>query len=207
MLRKTSQLALLRIQILGEEGIFEFQCYEITELITFELHRCAFKHNHVFSTKMIWKVLFNLVHIVKSQIAADLQKAKHGAIMHDRWSKFGTHYVTIFGQYNRTVMQNTGRMQKTVLVPASTLLAIQPMAGISENEETDTDGNIENESSNDDEEENEEATNQNEEATLFTAEVHAEFFTNVMKSYSVDIKDWALYQVKLHFFFAFMLCN
>ena len=182
--------------------------YEITELITFQRHRCAFKHNHVFSAKMIRKVLFNLVHIVESQIAADLQKAKRGAIMHDGWSKFGTHYVAIFGQYNRTVMQNTGKMQKTVLVPASALLAMRPMAGISEKEETDTDLNSDNDSSDDDEEENEEgtnrnqeATNQNQEATTFTAEVHAEFFTDVMKSYNVDIKDWAVCQVKLHFIF------
>ena len=152
---------------------------------------------------MIRKVLFNLVHIVESHIAADLQKAKRGAIMHDGWSKFGTHYVAIFGQYNRTVIQNTGKIQKTVLVPASALLAMRPMAGISEKEETDTDENIENDSSDDDEEGNQEATNQ--EATTFTAEVHAEFFTDVMKSYNVDIKDWVVCQVKLCFIL-FMSC-
>ena len=151
---------------------------------------------------MIRKVLFNLVHIVESHIAAGLQKAKRGAIMHDGWSKFGTHYVAIFGQYNRTVMQNTGKMQKTVLVPASALLAMRPMAGISEKEETGADLNSDNDSSDDDEEGNEEGTNQNQEqqeATTFTAEVHAEFFTDVMKSYNVDIKDWVVCQVKLHF--------
>ena len=105
-------------------------------------------------------------------------------------------------------MQNTGKMQKTVLVPASALLAIRPMAGISEKEETNTDLNSGNDSSDDNEEGNEEGTNQNQEqqeATTFTAEVHAEFFTDVMKSYNVDIKDWAVCQVKLCFIL-FMSC-
>ena len=140
---------------------------------------------------MIRKVLFNLVRIVESAIAEDIKKAKHGAIMHDGWSKFGTHYVALFAQYNRTVIQNTGKIRKTVLMPASALLAMRPMAGLSEKEEKGRDN--ENDSSDDNEEE------VNQEATTFTAEVHAEFFRDVMKSYDVELKDWALCQVKLHF--------
>ena len=111
--------------------------------------------------------------------------------MHDGWSKFGTHYVALFAQYNRTVIQNTGKIRKTVLMPASALLAMRPMAGLSEKEEKGRDD--ENDSSDDNEEE------VNQEATTFTAEVHAEFFRDVMKSYDVELKDWALCQVKLHF--------
>ena len=81
---------------------------------------------------MIRKVLFHLVRIVESNISKDLEIAKQGAIMHDGWSKSGTHYVSLFAQYNRTVMQNTGKIRRTVLVPASVLLAMRPMAGISE---------------------------------------------------------------------------
>ena len=81
---------------------------------------------------MIRKVLFHLVRIVESNISKDLEIAKQGAIMHDGWSKFGTHYVSLFAQYNRTVIQNTGKIRRTVLVPASVFLAMRPMAGISD---------------------------------------------------------------------------
>ena len=111
--------------------------------------------------------------------------------MHDGWSKFGTHYVALFAQYNRTVIQNTGKIRKTVLMPASALLAMRPMAGLSEKEEKDRDDNMENDSSDDNEEEE-----VNQEATTFTAEVHAKFFRDVMKSYNVELKGWALCQVK-----------
>ena len=73
-------------------------------------------------------------------------------------------------------------------MPASALLAMQPMAGLSKKEEKGRDN--ENDSSDDNEEE------VNQEATTFTAEVHAEFFRDIMKSYNVELKDWALCQVK-----------
>ena len=73
---------------------------------------------------------------------------------------------------------------------------MRPMAGLSKKEEKDRDDNMENDSSDDNEEEE-----VNQEATTFTAEVHAKFFRDVMKSYDVELKDWALCQVKLHFIF------
>ena len=128
-----------------------------------------------------------------------MQIAKHGAIMHDGWSKFGTHYTSLFVQYNRTVIQNTGKLKKPVLVPTSALLAMRPMPGIIEKEgkETDEDEDEDNESSEDEEQGNANVEQVIGDATTFTAEVHAEFFRNVMKKYKVTLEEWALCQVKL----------
>ena len=147
---------------------------------------------------MIRRVLFHLAAIVEDTISEEMQKAKHGSIMHDGWSKFGTHYTSLFVQYNRTVIQNTGKLQKAVLVPTSALLAMRPMPGIVEKEDKESDeGDDEDNESSEDEEEG--AANVEQmmgDATTFTAEVHAEFFRNVMKKYKVTLEEWALCQVK-----------
>ena len=148
---------------------------------------------------MIRKVLFHLVRIVESNISKDLEIAKQGAIMHDGWSKSGTHYVSLFAQYNRTVMQNTGKIRRTVLVPASVLLAMRPMAGILDKNNEDLDDDLDSNSSEDEEEEVKQQ-HVPEEATTFTAEVHAEFFKDVMKKYNVVLEDWAVCQVSILIF-------
>ena len=67
------------------------------------MYRCAFKHENVFSNKLVKEVLFNLVGIVEDKIKEEMKVAGYGSIMHDGWSKFGTHYVGIFAQYNNAV--------------------------------------------------------------------------------------------------------
>jgi len=47
---------------------------------------------------MITKVLYNLVEIVENVIKKEMKEAGYGAIMHDGWTKFTTHYVGIFAQ-------------------------------------------------------------------------------------------------------------
>ena len=95
--------------------------------------------------------------MVEEVIAKEMKVAGYGAIMHDGWSKFGTHYVAIFAQYNRQTTQHVGKMKKAVLTPTSVLLAVRPMLNITIDE--------------DKKEKEEEA----EDATSFTAEVHAKF--------------------------------
>lgn len=147
------------------------------------------------------KVLFHLATIVEETISQEMQIAKHGSIMHDGWSKFGTHYTSLFVQYNRTVIQNTGKLKKAVLVPTSALLAMRPMPGIVEKERKETDeGEDEDNESSEDEEQGNVNVDQDQvigDATTFTAEVHAEFFRNVMKKYKVRLEEWALCQVEL----------
>ena len=59
---------------------------------------------------MITKVFYNLVEIVEDVIKKEMKEAGYGAIMHDGWTKFATHYVGIFAQYNRTVSGNFGKV-------------------------------------------------------------------------------------------------
>ena len=49
---------------------------------------------------MVQKVLFYLAAIVEDTISEEMQKVKHGSVMHNGWSKFGTHYTALFVQYN-----------------------------------------------------------------------------------------------------------
>ena len=45
------------------------------------MYRCAFKHDHVFSHKMIKKVVFNLVGIVEDAIKEEMKIAGYGSII------------------------------------------------------------------------------------------------------------------------------
>ena len=71
--------------------------------------RLAFKHDHKFIQKMVQKIIFNLVPMVKDSIAAEMKEAGCGALIHDGWSKFGTHYVGLFAQYNRKLIRILAR--------------------------------------------------------------------------------------------------
>ena len=160
-------------------------------LTTFDLflvdYRCAFKHTNIFSKKMVQKVLFNCKELVEEMIAVELKQAEYGSLMHDGWSKFGTHYVGLFAQYNRRVPQNIGKVKSTTLMPTNVLLAMRPMCGVAEEEDND-DKSCGKEIRN-------ERRGMDEEATEFTAEVHENFFREVLKSYGVILEDWAVCQV------------
>ena len=137
---------------------------------------------------MVQKVLFNLKELVEETITGELKEAQYGALMHDGWSKFGTHYVGLFVQYNQRVPQNIGKVKSTTLVPTNVLLAMRPMCGIAEEEDDDN-------GSEKDKFDERERTGMDEEATTFTAEVHENFFREVLKSYGIVLEDWAVCQV------------
>ena len=83
---------------------------------------------------------------------------------------------------------------------------MRPMPRILEKEEKGSDGEKDNELSEPSDDEQEEEVNQewvSDHATTFTAEVHAEFFRNVMKKYKVILEEWAFCQVKFIFALSF----
>ena len=75
-----------------------------------------------------------------------------------------------------------------MLMPTNVLLAMRPMCGVAEEEEEGSGSDNDNE-----------VKGLDEEATNFTAEVHANFFREVMKSYGVTLEDWAVCQVSFLF--------
>ena len=161
------------------------------------MYRCAFKHENVFSNKLVKEVLFNLVGVVEDTIKEEMKLAGYGAIMHDGWSKFGTHYVGIFAQYNNAVSCYIGKIKSTRLQPTNVLLAMRPMCGVPE-EGVKSDVDVLDSSDDEDEED------KTEYATTFTAEVHANFFKKTMEEYEQELHEWALCQVSFsiveHFF-------
>ena len=116
-------------------------------------------------------------------IKMELKLTDYVGLMHDGWSKFGTHYVGLFAQYNRTVTQNIGKVKSSMLMPTNVLLATRPMCGVSEEEGGGTGS---------DSDKCNKLTGLDEEATNFTEEVHANFFCEVMKSYGITLEDWAV---------------
>ena len=149
-------------------------------------YRVAFKHQHKFSSKLIRDVLFNLVPMVEEAITKEMKSAELGAIMHDGWSKFGTHYVALFAQYNRRSTTFIGKVKKVTINPASVLLAVRPMLNVPVTDE----GKDESETEEDDEREEDEATG-------FTLEVHVKFFKDVFDSYDISLDEWAVCQVSM----------
>ena len=158
------------------------------------LFRLAFKHNHSFSKKMIKKIIFNLVPMVEDLIAGEMSEAGVGAIMHDGWSQFGTHYVALLAQYNRNIKQRIGKTSTTATMTANVLLAIRPMGAVSSLEDDQDDELPELEKLSEMEEDQDE---DDEIATTFTVEVHANFFKEVFKKYGLDVEKWAVCQVRV----------
>ena len=149
-------------------------------------YRVAFKHQHKFSSKLIRDVLFNLVPMVEEAITKEMKCAELGAIMHDGWSKFGTHYVALFAQYNCRTTTFIGKVKKVTINPASVLLAVRPMLNVPVTDE----GKDESETEEDEEREEDEATS-------FTSEVHVKFFKDVFDSYGISLDEWAVCQVSM----------
>ena len=144
---------------------------------------------------MITKVFYNLVEIVEDVIKKEMKEAGYGAIMHDGWTKFATHYVGIFAQYNRTVSGNFGKVKSTTVVQTNVLLAMRPMCAIPDQKEEEDGSGSDTDTNKEDVEE---------EATTFTAEVHANFFREVMRSYDINLEDWAICQVSLFFIISYI---
>ena len=122
---------------------------------------------------MIKKIIFNLVPMVEDLIAGEMSQAGVGAIMHDGWSQFGTHYVAILAQYNRNIKQRIGKTSTTAVMTANVLLAIRPMGTVSSLEDDQDDELPELKKLSEMEEDQDE---DDEIATTFTSEVHANFF-------------------------------
>lgn len=124
------------------------------------LYRKFSKHDVEISSKTIKEVLFKLVELVEPKIAAELQAAGCGALMHDAWTKFSTHYMAFFACYMRKVKVKKHGDWVFEEQPECTLLSVAPMASFtSDGESTD------------------------DEAANFTAKTMKHHITNIAKDY------------------------
>ncbi len=56
-------------------------------------------HNNKFSIKTVSSMLLGMTLSVEKVIAAEMQSAGYGSIIHDGWTKFWVHYFGIFATY------------------------------------------------------------------------------------------------------------
>ena len=106
--------------------------------------------------------------MVESAIQKEMKEVGYGAIMHDGQSQFGTHYVAIFGQYNKEIIQRIGKDSNTTKVPTTALLAMRPMMNVLLEDKDNDNKQIDSEE-------------EEEEATEFTQDVHANFLGDLQK--------------------------
>lgn len=137
------------------------------------------------SKKTIREVIFVMVELVEKAIAEELSKTSCGAIMHDGWSRGGTHYVGLFGCYIRLYTVREHNTEVTKEEPVCTLLAVSPMAKVEERA-------AEGEDSEDEVAESEDGQDVTmAETAVFNAEAHKNFFETTFKDcYGIDLKKW-----------------
>ena len=148
------------------------------------------KHDEVFSRKMVKETMFTLVEIVEKLIADEMKEAGYGAIMHDGWSKFSSHYTALFA-FNVLPKKQTIGGQVTMLYEVYlSLLSLSPLCSVVDNDDDDQNGNT-GESSDD-----ENCTDDMKEAVNFTAEKHAEHFKHTFDTYyNVVLTVWTVCQI------------
>ena len=84
----------------------------------------GFKHK--ISIGVVRTIIFKMTELVEEKIVAELKTTTCGAIMHDRWSRYGVHYLCYFACYILDIH------------PKSRLISLAPMANKEANEDTET---------------------------------------------------------------------
>ena len=129
-----------------------------------------------FGVKKVKEVIHHLVEIVQEKIAKELKEVKRFSILHDGWSKGGTHYVGLFICYNMSSKVIVKGQSFERVFPVIRLLACSPLPGIAD-EDDEIFMNMS----------DEEKAQYLVEARTFTAEVHANFIVETFNThYEID---------------------
>lgn len=151
------------------------------------LYRKNLKHQHRFSIKTVRDVILAMTAGVEKILAAEMQQAGRGSIVHDGWTKRGVHYLGLFATYQATRLVHADGMMTKVTAPVISLLSVSPLHDNSaiddsdeEDEEHDIDGN------------DDDSRTDVQEAVEFTAQVHKNHIVDVLKHfYGIkNPKDW-----------------
>ena len=120
-----------------------------------------------FGVKKVKEVIHHLVQIIEEKIADELKHVPRFSILHDGWSKGGTHYVGLFICYNKVSKVIVKGQSFERSIPVIRLLACSPLPGV-DNEDDELFINMS----------DEEKEIYLEEALTFNAKVHAQFIIN-----------------------------
>jgi hypothetical protein len=126
------------------------------------------KHEYKVSIKTVCAVIIAMTCAVEVKLAAEMKAASKGLIVHDAWTKFGTHFFGLFSTYMASRQYLVDGSMLTIYKPIISLLSDSPLHTIAR-ESKDEDES-------DDLEEVEEATN-------FTAQAHKEHIKDILHNY------------------------
>ena len=91
------------------------------------LYRKRLKQNYKFSIKTMRAVIIAMTCNVEKILSAEMKEAGKGAIVHDAWSKFGSHFFALFATYKATRDVVEDGIAKTVSGPVVSLLSVAPL--------------------------------------------------------------------------------
>jgi hypothetical protein len=140
------------------------------------LYRSKMKHDNKFSIKTVRAVIVAMTCAVEVKLAAEMKAAGKGSIVHDAWTKFGTHYLGLFSTYMATRQYLFEGSMLTIYKPIISLLSVSPLHTIASESQDEDDS--------DDSEDMEEATN-------FTARAHQLHIEHILSNYyDMDTAKW-----------------
>ena len=116
---------------------------------------------------------------VEKKLAAEMQTAGRGSIVHDGWSKRGIHYLALFATYPATRVEMVNELFTEVTKNVISLLSVSPLhantAWAASDSDSDSDSNSDLDS--------EDGEDKFVEAVEFTAAVHKSQIVDVLKSF------------------------
>jgi hypothetical protein len=63
------------------------------------LYQSKMKHEYTFSIKIVCVVIIAMTCAVEVELVAEMKAARKGSIVHDGWTKFGTHFFNLCSTY------------------------------------------------------------------------------------------------------------
>jgi hypothetical protein len=134
------------------------------------------KHEYTFSIKMVRAVIIAMSCTIEVKLATEMKAAGKGSIVHDAWTKFGTHFFGLCSTYMASRQYLVEGSMLSVYKPIISLLSVLPLHTIAHESE--------------DEDDSEDLDNM-EEATNFTLQAHKEHIEDILTNYyNMDTAKW-----------------
>ena len=127
------------------------------------------------SIKTLRSTIYALVEMIEIEVAKEMKEAKQGCLMHDGWSKNGTHFVGMMACFMSQRTVQFGKHQEKHDEFSMVLLSVSPLAMKvnAEGAESTSIGEV-----------------IQEEAVQFNAEVHAGHFEFILSNYGLQLNKW-----------------
>ena len=167
--------------------------------VTSEMYRRKFKHKFKFGPKTVREVLLAMTLIVEGKLSAEMKEARRGSIVHDGWTKFGTHFLALFATYRAKREKIVNGVLATEVGTVMSLLSVSPLIELEHMLEDSQDDDDEFTNFLDEEEdrslEKGKAVAEAGEAVEFTADIHAGHIVDILESfYDIKVDEWVTNQ-------------